>query len=126
MKTSNQKIWSDVINEENLCEGLSAISAAQQRNSRDIESYEYKGVKPKESSNIPNPKVENKKQDVKSRIGPKSSFNSNKTRAHINVSELDSEEAVTRAIVRSLNEPKSHVISRSFIGLKYDCLTIII
>lgn len=124
MKTSNQKIWSDVINEENLCEGLSAISAAQQRNSRDIESYEYKGVKPKESNTTPT-KVANK-QDVKSRIGPKSSFNSNKTRAHINVSELDSEEAVTRAIVRSLNEPKSHVISRSFIGLNYDYLAIII
>lgn len=51
-------------------------------------------------------------QNLRERLGPKVFYNQNKPRNHIDVSEIDSEEAVIEAITKNLQEPKKHVISK--------------
>ena len=48
---------------------------------------------------------------MKERLGPLVTFDESKTRAHILVSELDSEEMVAKEIATCLREPKGEIIS---------------
>lgn len=134
------KIWSDVVKEESLCETLlkltaptaddhnddepSTISDQPKRNSRDIESYQYK-----------NPDLDDSKfahrstttttgqqqqrrrrrrgrgRDNNQRRGEAgSSQQQRSTTPSPVVSELDSDEAVVLAIVKYLREPKTQII----------------
>lgn len=60
------------------------------------------------SSNSEAPKSGN----LKDRIGSRVTFDENKSRPHIKVTELDTEESVAREIAKHLNEPKHQVICK--------------
>lgn len=133
---SNRKIWSDAINEELLCETLLGLgeNGSEQKadmNFREIESYPYKNKTREEkytqrarsSSEIRNVRKnrsgeaieESNIHGLQSRLGPTVVFDEKKTRSHINVTELDSEDAVTKAIAKNLNEHKYDLIGRIYL-----------
>lgn len=133
-------IWSDVLIEANLCESVNAKFATldepkqdpNMKLDRSIESYAYtqKPVKttPPVSASHKNHLssidynraklaveanlVKPASKPLDERIGPLVQFDETKSRDHILANELDSEELVTKEIVKHLNEPKSDLIKR--------------
>lgn len=110
LRTNVNKIWSDVVKEETLCETLLKLSTptndgtneATTSNSRDIESYHYKS-----------PVIDDEKFKSQRHVrrGKRSRSGQQKLDPQMMVSELDSEEAVVLAIVKHLREPKVNIIS---------------
>ncbi|CAF0707141.1 unnamed protein product [Brachionus calyciflorus] len=122
-------LWSDTLNEESLCDTIQTFDLAEEKpnKERGVESYKYENknlsdldLKKKRSKFKRNKSIEYSKrsksadrhEDLKERIGPKITFDENRSRTHIRVTELDSDEAVTKEIVRVLREPKDDVIQR--------------
>jgi hypothetical protein len=135
-----QKVWTDALNEQLLCDDLNEIGKLRQTNSnslvkieRGVETYQYStkndenkkqnetadknhlvlGIKldDQKNNNKPiTPQVSGKATLLTERIGPSVEFDENKSRPHILVTELDSESAVVKEIVKQLNETKSDLI----------------
>lgn len=59
-----------------------------------------------------NSNIKTKNEPLAERIGPMVQFDENKSREHIIANELDSDDLVTKEIVKHLNEPKSEMIQR--------------
>lgn len=128
-KEKKLKIWSGVLQEQNLCEDLDKISSIQSNGNesetelqqRGIESYYHKNepINKETTSknhlnlvNIPKNKSDDKKFDIKDRVGSRVAFDESKSRKNIKVNEFDLDEAVVKEIARCLKEPNHEVISR--------------
>jgi phosphorylated adapter RNA export protein len=131
-KDNKLKIWSSVLQEQNLCEDLEKISSIQsdsneiedESQNRGIESYYHKNEPCKNETkcknhldiNILSMSIEKNqndiKIDIKDRIGPRVAFDENKSRKNIKVNEFDSDEVVVKEITKCLKEPNLEVISR--------------
>ncbi len=129
-KNFNKKnnIWSDTLIENSLCDDICKVSSFQSDknvikvSNRDIESYEYsveEATKPNKKNHlfinldlVENKKeiVNKEKESVKSRIGPLVTFDENKPRHHIKVSELDNDDLVSKEIIKHLKESNTEII----------------
>jgi hypothetical protein len=118
------KIWSNVLVEQTLCEnidsfGLTQITDQVNDKQRGVETYVY-NKEPNSTNNKTNhqndadqPKHRLQEQrEIKDRLGPLIKFDENKSRTHIRVTELDTDELVIREIARCLEEPNIDVITR--------------
>lgn len=138
-KSSNLKknpIWSNTLIESNLCDDICAkFSTIEEKKTdskqdRSIESYNYT-EKPTKTSSLTTNKnhlssidynranqaikadlIKPVNKSLSERIGPLVQFDENKSRAHILANEFDTEELVTKEIVKHLKEPKSDLIRR--------------
>lgn len=124
-----------MVKEESLCETLlklgvptsetsdkddndgddTKIDEKKSTNSRDIESYEFKNAKLDDAlfKKRRRRSFPTSKRPVNQRLTSSVSHNQMKSRPHIPVTELDSDDAVVLAIVRVLREPKTNIISKS-------------
>ncbi len=115
--------WSDALIEANLCEDIGKFSSIGDSNDtkpfdRDVESYDYSAVlreNPDKKNHLavekPLPSVV-PREPVKCRLGPAVTFDENKKRPHILVTEIDSEDLVAKEIVKHLKEPNDLIIQR--------------
>ncbi|RNA17674.1 Phosphorylated adapter RNA export [Brachionus plicatilis] len=117
-------LWTDTLNEENLCETIGTIdfSEDQPKKERGVESYKFENKV--QEKVIPRPKNQRRKKkivrqettcsslDIGERLGPLISFDESKPRSHIRVSEIDTDDSVAKEISRILQEPKDDVIKR--------------
>jgi ribosomal protein S6 len=128
-----QKLWSDALNEQILCDDLNAIGKlpSDKKNlikiERGVETYLYSTENentkqmetPKNHLSITKPlgthnnKSDSEEPSLAERIGPAVEFDENKSRAHILVTEFDSETAVVKEIVKQLNEIKSDLMRKA-------------
>lgn len=121
------QLWTDTLNEENLCETIGTIdfSDQQPKKERGVESYKFESqVQEKEftrSKQKRHRKRKNKNSlksetssslEISERLGPLVSFDETKPRPHIKVSEIDTDDAVAKEIARVLHEPKNDVIRK--------------
>lgn len=138
-------IWSDTLLEENLCSDIGKFSSilcddenAIKVENRDVESYQYTIDDVKKSSSVKDKRnhltidsslvnftknIESKaKPDipVKNRLGSLVSYDENKSRVHIAVSEIDNEATVAKVIAKHLREDKTELICK----LTIDCRTL--
>jgi len=137
-RLKKNNIWSDTLIETNLCDDVcSKFSSFDDpepekldnfviKQDRCIESYDFtkRPVKTSPGSqskknhlsliDCNQAKQSNfvKNNNINERIGPLVQFDENKSRAHIIANEFDSNELVTKEIVKHLNEPKSELIER--------------
>ena len=112
--------WSDALLEANLCEDIVKFSSIGSNDdkpaSRDVESYDYSAVlrdNPDKKNHLavdkPSPPAV-AREPVKCRLGPAVTFDENKKRPHILVTEIDSEDLVAKEIVKHLKEPNDLII----------------
>lgn len=134
---SSLRVWSDALNEENLCESLTGLSNTEKKlneeKQRGVESYNFKDAKIRQSvvasnpfgstlneTNKSNEEPAQPKAPVKDRIGAKVFYDESKPRLNV-ISELDSEELVTKQIAKLLKEPNDDIISKfNSISLYYN------
>jgi hypothetical protein len=123
--SSKNKIWSQVIQEQSLCDDilkLGNLKSSKNEVKRDVESYEFdyeqetkeskkknrrKAKKRKSNSEIAAPDFDENIQEFTI------SFDMNKSREHIKANELDKDEIVAKEIVRQLNERNYELISKT-------------
>jgi phosphorylated adapter RNA export protein len=131
-KDKKLKIWSGVLQEQNLCEDLEKISSIQSNSDETENDAKKRGIETYFHKNAPNTKEtisknhlniasiskkkiddqDDKKMEIKDRLGSRVAFDENKSRKHVKVSEFDLDEAVVKEIARCLKEPNLEVISR--------------
>lgn len=120
-------LWTDTLNEENLCETIEKIdfSDQQPKKERGVESYKFESKIQEKVFTRSKQKRQRKKKnkdslksktlsnlDICERVGPLVSFDETKSRSHIRVSEIDTDDAVAKEITRFLHEPKNDVIRK--------------
>ena len=135
-RLKKNNIWSDTLIETNLCDDVCSkfssfdaepeekLSSLVVKQDRCIESYDFTkkpvktslGSQDKNKNHLSSINCNQAKQSslssINERIGPLVQFDENKSRSHIIANELDSNELVTKEIVKHLNEPKSELIER--------------
>ncbi len=135
-RNNKNTIWSDSLLEDSLCSGIGQFSSITNTDDlihvsgRDVESYHYstnQSIKDTKSRNhltgidlvsksTKEEKVgtgkETPKEDVKKRLGALVAFDENKSRSRIHVTEIDSEENITKEIARYLKEEKIELICK--------------
>ncbi len=133
-------IWSNLLQEETLCDGLSSVGLQQfseqeksesstVKQQRGIESYSYKNKafdeRFKKPHSKPNLNRRRNKLSISSLIegtivSPDTTtciqYDENKSRSHIRASELDTDQVVIKEIVSKLQEPNSDIISEKIVN----------
>lgn len=132
-------VWKNALQEQNLCEEIKkfgAFNSSDKTNlvsiERGVESYEYaleNSVPPGSADKTTattaaknhlsvTVKAEDaaaavdRKPELEERLGEAVSFDANKSRSHVHVTELDTEQAVAKEIAKQLCENNLEIISR--------------
>lgn len=125
-KKSKIKIWSQVIEEQSLCEDilkLGNLKPSKNEVKRDVESYEYDYENGSTESKKKNrrkvkkrkSKIENASNEFDDNAQELISFDTNKSREHIKANEWDKDDIVVKEIIRQLNERNNELISKYLI-----------
>lgn len=125
-------VWKNALQEQNLCEEINkfgSFDSSEKANlvsiDRGVESYKYsvENSVPGDGKTVTKNHLAaaaackakdtvERKPNLEERLGEAVSFDPNKSRAHVHVTELDTEQAVAKEIAKQLCENNLEIISK--------------